>query len=182
MSGNTGAMCLDKPVLPCGTYLETHVADINPTMTTKGCLTGQRTPRNTRAHGITPTQTLRHPHGPFLQPAQSYKSHSPLDWNRKNNGSKKGPKLRKHGVTVFGQAHVRTRVGRGGCMHKSRGRGRVAPSLQTPESGVAMWVSIVVGEEKSSNGEPRLVVHRRRLLIDCHWHPLGSPHRQQHTL
>ena len=32
---------------------------------------------------------------PFLQPAQTYKPHSLMDWNRKNNDSEKRPKVRK---------------------------------------------------------------------------------------
>ena len=46
---------------------------------------------------------------PPCSPAQSYKPHSSLDWNRKNDGSKKGQKVRRHGVAVFGQAGVRTK-------------------------------------------------------------------------
>ena len=34
-----------------------------------------------------------------------------LDQNRKIDGSKKGPKVRKHGVSVFGQAHVSAKGG-----------------------------------------------------------------------
>ena len=83
-----------KPTLPLKTYQHTA--------------TGQRTPPNTRAHGGTATPTLCHPYGPFLQPAQSYKPRSPLDWNRKNGGSKKDEKVRKHAVAVVGEARVTT--------------------------------------------------------------------------
>ena len=56
---------------------------------------------------------------PFLHPAQSYKPRSLLDQNRKNDGSKKGPKVRKHGVSVFGQARVSARGGGGGMIQHS---------------------------------------------------------------
>ena len=36
----------------------------------------------------------------------------------KNDGSKKGPKVRKHGVAVSGQARVRTNGEGGECMHQ----------------------------------------------------------------
>ena len=36
--------------------------------------------------------------------------HILLDWSRKNNGSKKDAKVRKHGVAVFGQARVMTLI------------------------------------------------------------------------
>ena len=82
-------------VLPRGTDHGTRVADINhpsPFTTTKGGPTRQRTPQNTRAHGSTATPTLCHPQRPFLQPAQSHKPPSLLEWNRENDGSKKRPK------------------------------------------------------------------------------------------
>ena len=45
-----------------------------------------------------------------LHKATNHILYSLLDWNRKNNGSKKAPKVRKHGVAVFGQARIRVRV------------------------------------------------------------------------
>ena len=71
---------------------------------------GQHKPQNTIAHRIAAT-TLCHPYRPFLQPAENYKSHSLLDWNQKNNGCKKDPKVYQHRVAVFGQARGRTRPG-----------------------------------------------------------------------
>ena len=47
---------------------------------------------------------------------ESYKPHSLLDWNCKSDGSKKEPKVRKHGVAVFGPARVAL------CCHVLRGR------------------------------------------------------------
>ena len=111
-----GLPCVGKPVLLRGTYHGTHVADISqPSFTTtKGCPTRRHTPHNTRAHGITAAPTLCHPHGPLPQPARRYKPHSRLDRKHKNDGSKTGPEVRRHGVAVFGQAHVSAGGGGGG--------------------------------------------------------------------
>ena len=62
---NTGLLCSEKRVLLRGAYHRTHVADMTqpyPFMTAKGCSTGQHTPQNTRARGITGTPTLCHPY------------------------------------------------------------------------------------------------------------------------
>ena len=68
------------------------LATPTPFTATKGCPTRQHTPPNTRAHGITATPILDHPHGPVPQPSQRYKPHSLLDWTRENDGSKKTQK------------------------------------------------------------------------------------------
>ena len=80
---------------------------------TKGCPTRQHTPPNTRAHGITATPILDHPHGPVPQPSQRYKPHSLLDWTRENDGSKKTQKCGNTGkmtrsVTRFYNARIHT--------------------------------------------------------------------------
>ena len=51
-----------------------HMFENKPTLSLKtGQYRGtrQHTPQNTRAHAITPAPTFCHPHGPFLQPAQT---------------------------------------------------------------------------------------------------------------
>ena len=103
---------IEQPVLLRRTYHGTHVADIiqpSPFMTAKGCPTAQHAPQNTRAHGITATPTLCHTYGLFLHKATNHILH----WIRtaKTMIPKKNPKVRKHGVALFGQARVRTRGG-----------------------------------------------------------------------
>ena len=101
--------------------------------------TARHVPRNTRcrhqppplplthtpspAHTPTTQQHMAlHPHhhsAPSCGPAQRYTPLSRLEWNRKTDGSKKRPKVQKHGAAVSGQAHVRTggggRAGGGGA-------------------------------------------------------------------
>ena len=102
----TGSPCVDRPVLPRGTYRGPHVAGIShpcPSKHDKGCPTRRHTPQHKSTRKCTYANRLPPIYPRFLRPAQSYKPISLLDWNRKD------PKLRKHGVAVFGQAHVRTR-------------------------------------------------------------------------
>ena len=56
-----------------------------------------------------------------------------LYWNRKNDGSKKSPKVRKHGVAVFGQARVRKR-GEGG---RTKANGANPVPQNTPPASAA---------------------------------------------
>ena len=75
-----------------------------------------------------------HPCGPFTPPAQSHTPHSLLDWNRKNDGSKKGPKMRKHGIAVFGEdCQDCTRTGH---LHKVKRSSRHAPSGSAKPAGL----------------------------------------------
>ena len=93
--GNTGSSFLDKPVLPRGMYHGTHVADISHPDPSKHDKARQHAGIHPRTREHMELQLQQHfdvHNGPFLQPAQSYRPHSLLDLNRKNDGSQERPK------------------------------------------------------------------------------------------
>ena len=104
-------------MLPHGTYHRTHVADISQAYPSKPWqykATRQHTPQNTRAHEITGTPTLCHPHGAKMLFAQGHVGGTnPCDcrcheWLNSPGGGSHTPlcpcshtSLSKHGDHVF---------------------------------------------------------------------------------
>ena len=110
--GNMGSPCLDKPVFG------TRVAGIGQPDPSEHDNAKQHASTHPRTQGHMESQLHKH-FATHIDPscgrhnATNHILH--LDWNRQNEGWKKGPKLRKHGITVCGQARVRTKGG--GGMH-----------------------------------------------------------------
>ena len=93
--GNTVLPCSDRPVVPRGTYHGTRVADIGQPLPSKHDTTKQQTgthPRTQEHMEVQPHQHFATHTDPSCSPHQSDNPHSLLDWNRKNNRSKKDPK------------------------------------------------------------------------------------------
>ena len=109
--GNVGSPCLDKPVLLRGTYHGTHIARISESDPSSHDNAKQWASIHPRAQEDMELQSHQH-FATHIDPSSSLHraiNGILLDWNRKNDTSKKDGKVRKHGVAVFGQAHVRTR-------------------------------------------------------------------------
>ena len=109
---NTGSPCLDKARVTGGTYHGTHVAGLSQPDPSKHHNTKQQPsvhPRTQEHMESQPHQHFDTHMDPSCSPAHSHKPHSLLEWEHKNDVSKKGPKVRKHGVAVFGHARVRPR-------------------------------------------------------------------------
>ena len=85
---------------------------------TTGVQRASEHPRTRQHMDLQPHQRFHTGRGPSCGPHNATTPHSPSDWNgRKNDGSPKGPKVRKHGAAVFG-----LRGGGGGGVALARGR------------------------------------------------------------
>ena len=107
---DTGSPCWDRHMSPGGTYHGTRVAG-SEKRTVHDYKRVPNTPaytpehKSNRNYGYTNT-----PMDPSCSPHRA--TNHRLCWiDRKNEGSKEGPKEQKHGFAVFGDACVRTREG-----------------------------------------------------------------------
>ena len=162
---------MGTPAVLRGTYHGTHVPGIHQLCPSKHDNTKQHT--STSTHPRTQEHMELQPHhhfathtDPTCSPAQRYKPHSLSHWDRKNDGCQKGPKVRKHGVTVFGQACVRTRGGGGSP------RALNAGSSEAPPAGVPSAFTA----DGSTNAIPiPSVLHTRPVPMASHICPQSPP-------